>query len=484
MKRNSDRLAGVAEGRDEGVHITNQLLTLCVVPKAEYIVSTLPIQLAMDTAPVADDLTGNAFATINALSPAEMEAVNDKVRLPHAMKGCGLRSFTTIAPASVAATIVYTAPTVVSTLTDLFYADLAASPDDDPDHMLLRQAIDRARGVVSAQLDEAIAHLDDFGQALARLEFGIALNGDPKRQPAKDLQKLLTKTQETKIFTALAARAKQLSRVDAAHFNSCSSAWMQAIALNHMRLTNAEYTTRLRRHLRLPIPFLSAIRTGVDGKAADNYGDSMLSVHFKGNEWTVLSAANQDFMFNCGKKAGIPDVSKEARIVHTSLRRPGDVKCGAHGHCWRRALGKRLFLDTVTISAVCDTHASACAEKPGGGAENAAREKCNDYRTLVPFNCYFQPLAFESEGFTSKEVFQLLKAWATHWAEAGNRRPAEKSRLMRAWRNELAYIQAKHLAKCILSRAQKATEAQANSNGASRATRRPLVSDVDVHYAR
>ena len=274
------------------------------------------------------------------------------------------------------------------------------------------------------------------------------------------------------------------SCVDIAHLNSCSSAWLSAPALQRMRLSNAEYSTRLRRHLRLPIPVCASLRSSAGGNEADMYGDFTLSVYQGGNEWTNLHNAQQHFIFKCAKQVGIPDVSKEARSVATSKHRPGDVRCGPRGHGWQRAYDKALYLDIVTVSAVCQTHAPACAAKKGGGAAEAAQRKMNACRTIIPATAYFQPLAFESEGYTSPEVFQLLKIWAKQWSEARNRPSSEAGRLMQVWRNELAHLQAKWLARCILSRAQKSFEAEANSSGASPDIRRPLASQVDLHFAR
>jgi hypothetical protein len=49
-----------------------------------------------------------------------------------------------------------------------------------------------------------------------------------------------------------------------------------------------------------------------------------------------------------------------------------------------------------------------CAARAGAAAADAARDKKNKYKHTLRPEQYLQPLAFESEGYTSPEAQQLL----------------------------------------------------------------------------
>jgi hypothetical protein len=153
-------------------------------------------------------------------------------------------------------------------------------------------------------------------------------------------------------------------------------------------------------------------------------------------------------------------------------------------HGWHAATGKELLLDVTTADAVCKTYVEQCAARAGAAAALAAQHKQNQYKHTLRPEQYLQPLAFESEGYTSPEAQQLLLVWAQMWAEKRNESPAAAKRLYCAWSCELAHLHAKYLARCIMARARRSSEV-ADDKAKTRAdVRAPTASYADQFYPR
>ena len=94
------------------------------------------------------------------------------------------------------------------------------------------------------------------------------------------------------------------------------------------------------------------------------------------------------------------------------------------------------------------------------------------------FTGYLLPIAFESEGYESKELSLLLKVWSKSWADNGGYTIEDAKQRQQIWANELALIHAKYLAQAILDNSKSTREACAVGKGA--AHRPPLLSDNDA----
>ena len=90
LKQFCEALQLLVERSDNGIHIANVLLDKCVNPKTEYLISTLPLAIAIDTAATADDLTGTAYANINSLTPAEFATCSGVACRVRGADGAGL----------------------------------------------------------------------------------------------------------------------------------------------------------------------------------------------------------------------------------------------------------------------------------------------------------------------------------------------------------------------------------------------------------
>jgi hypothetical protein len=530
------------DGREHSTHIANVLLLKCAVPKVVHLMESLPQHIAAEVGTQAKTLLLDAYRQINELSPAEMAVAEDRITLPTSLRGCGIRSPATIATAAFLTSRIHTAKAVIDAITAVENAIAAAAaapsnggdagdvvqllmdgaddvwlspapatqpaahppePPDPPDPpsppsppspsasttgaspppptRALRNPYDD----VMDDIDSALDSLPDCARELVDL---APLKEDFNLKPYNNLQRKLTHAIESKKADEVRAEVRDRGRKDAAHLNSCLGSWILGAPIAHLRYTNCQYKTRLRRYLRLSIPICAAVRKSVDGKPADSFGDFTLSTVFscKGaNQWITMHNAVTSFLFKCAKQARLGDVDME-KIVSTSRHRPGDVRVKTTMHGWKAAEGKKLLMDATICSAVCDTNVDACAADVGGGAAAAAEDKLRKAKAAncIPTDSYFLPLPFESEGYACKEVGQLLMAWAKIWAQGRDETALAAKKLHHRWMTELHCIHARHLANNITDRANLAFEMRLNKDGVCVDLRPPLTADVDVFSTR
>jgi hypothetical protein len=223
---------------------------------------------------------------------------------------------------------------------------------------------------------------------------------------------------------------------------------------------------------------------GKNKNLSDAKGDCCLSVYSGGNLWNALHNALAKALYRFARQAGLDASIEPPRKLDGSRARLADV-CVKGEHGWRAAGGRELWLDVTVVSAVCDTWRALAAATAGGAAAKAAADKPAEYRDRMlrqgP-NAYYQPLAFESEGFMAPEVGTLLGAWAQLWAERRGHSEQDGKLRKQCWLNELASIHAKFLASCILERSKGCAEAKACTQRAE--IRPPLLGDTDREVGR
>jgi hypothetical protein len=111
-------------------------------------------------------------------------------------------------------------------------------------------------------------------------------------------------------------------------------------------------------------------------------------------------------------------------------------------------------------------------------------DKRKDYKNMIHDGQYFQPLAFEADGFKCKEATELLRAWSKLWAEQRDGSPDAAARMLFAWTAELDFIRAKFLAKCIEERGRLSSEVQDNEDKIGADVRPPRSSYPEMFNAR
>ena len=156
--------------------------------------------------------------------------------------------------------------------------------------------------------------------------------------------------------------------------------------------------------------------SGAQRVPADWKGDFALSVFEGGTAWRNLHNELRDALLRFAHQVGLRAEPEYPKLLDTkdgrpSRSKPADVLVeGQHG--WRPAQGRNLWIDVTTISAVCATHVALAAKEIGAAAAHAALQKLRKYHAQMAakgFTGYLLPIAFESEGYASKELSLLLK---------------------------------------------------------------------------
>jgi hypothetical protein len=490
------------------------MLTKCAVPKIGFVLRTTPGHLLSPIETANDRLLRHAFSCISTIDDErELSSSYDRIILPVSRRGCGLRSARATGCAAYLASQHAVAPTVIAALLAtkkalsslLPQSEDAAGPTTQPPSSPTPPPHPPTHDDHFAGLAPSI--LASIAQARQRIPSTARKASDEPEDMSgfnkmEKMQHKLTRSIEAHMELGIVSKLQQgTSQRDMAHFNSSSGTWLLVAPMRHQRMSDAQFVTRLRRYLNLPIN--SAVKqlvTSHNGKQADALGDFTLStVYGATNHHNDMHNNIATVIKNCARAAGLSAECEPPRKLGNTRARPADVCIGA-GHGWKVALGSELWLDVTIVSATCNSNVRHAAMQIGGAAGEAVRTKPTKYvndprlQSVAVQQCfareyvqgrggYYQPIGFECDGFSPKAVNQLFGAWSKLWADSHGYTVNDAALFKQMWANRLAFVHAKGLADCVLGRTRHAFHAM-DARAGSKGRRYPDLAEVDLESGR
>ena len=313
--------------------IAGHLLRMCVTSKVSYLARTVRPDLFRGAAARADALITATFCKVFSIDPDIFAAsasprdrlAAQRVQLPTALKGCGLRSAVATSDTAYYSSWRAAAKAIAASSSPAAKAALSFASRCDPAFPPALAAVARIATKFSSLLPDLRTDLD--------------LATFATTSPPRHLQHTITQAAESALL-ASAVAAANLNLPDKAHFNGCCGRWIQASRVCFsaasgvsQQLTCDEAKLRMQNYLRQPLsvlaPYVGKTTPGHSTNGAaivvDELGDNLGGYHAPEDaEWIWFHNALRDCLRACAQCSGITTgIEKRAR------RPVGDESDGA-----------------------------------------------------------------------------------------------------------------------------------------------------------
>ena len=157
-------------------------------------------------------------------------------------------------------------------------------------------------------------------------------------------------------------------------------------------------------------------------------------------------------------KAAMLQTELEPRNVAGEARpnaRPADlmVKGDSNSHGCKETGTRNLLIDFTVVSSTLPIYRRAAAGSAARAAAQAADLKRFKALPHVTEADYFLPIPTLADGTLCADHKALVKFWAKRWADVTGQEPRDAARLYARWQDDLAILNARMLARCLLHRA-------------------------------